>query len=114
WNWFFKKKKDYPDFWMEYSSHFKKKKKGDIQTTRFVAFDTETTGFDKIEDRVLSIGAVAIIGKSIPVNDTLELYLKQEIFKAETVKIHGIIRNGSEEKIEELEAIKMFLDYIKD
>lgn len=114
WNWFFKKEKNYPDFWLEYLAHFKKKKKGDIQNTRFVAFDTETTGFDKIEDRVLSIGAVAIIGKTIPVNDTLELYLKQDVFKAETVKIHGIIRNGSEEKISELEALKVFLDYIKD
>ncbi|MFL1011508.1 3'-5' exonuclease [Flavisericum labens] len=111
---FVKRRKDLPDFWLDYLSLFKKKKKSEIRNTRFVAFDTETTGFDKKEDRILSIGAVALTGKTISVNDTLEVYLKQEVFKPETVKIHGIIRSGSEEKISEQEAIKVFLDYIKD
>lgn len=113
-NWLFKKKKDYPDFYLEYLEHFKNKKKGAIQETRFVAFDTETTGFNKIEDRILSIGAISLIGKSIKVNKSLELYIHQDIFKPETVKIHGLMKQGSEEKVTELEAIKTFLAYIKD
>lgn len=115
-NWPFKKQqKDYPDYWLAYLDCFKKKnKKAEISQTRFVAFDTETTGFDANEDRILSIGAVSITGKTIAVNDTLELYLKQDVFKPETVKIHGIIRSGSEKKIPEQEAIKIFLNYIKD
>ncbi|WP_370476550.1 3'-5' exonuclease [Tamlana flava] len=112
--WPFKKQPDYPEFFMTYLSHFKQKNKGEIYNTRFIAFDTETTGFNRKEDRVLSIGAVAIIGKTITVNDTLELYLKQDVFNAETVEIHGLMKSGSEEKISELEAIKLFLDYIKD
>ena len=112
-DWLFKKKQDFPDFWNDYINSFKKNKNTPITTTRFVAFDTETTGFDKKEDRILSIGAVSCVGKTIQVNTSLELYLDQDIFKPETVKIHGLMKTGSQEKISELEAIKAFLLYIK-
>ncbi|MFG6685958.1 exonuclease domain-containing protein [Mariniflexile sp. HNIBRBA6329] len=114
--WLFKKKQGFPDFWKEYLELFNKKKNKEnpIVNTRFVAFDTETTGFDKKEDRVLSIGAVSFTGKTIQVNNSLELYLKQDVFKPETVEIHGLMKTGSQEKISELEAIKIFLSYIKD
>ena len=45
--WFHKSKKQYPDFWIDYIDGFKNLKKSSIEETRFVAFDTETTGFDK-------------------------------------------------------------------
>ena len=113
-HWFHKKKDNYPEFWIAYLELFKNKKNDAIQNTRFVAFDTETTGFDKKEDRILSIGAVSLVGKNIQVNNALELYLEQEIFKPETVKIHGLMKKGSEEKVTELEAIKAFLAYLKN
>ncbi|WP_298236756.1 3'-5' exonuclease [uncultured Algibacter sp.] len=112
--WLHKKKKHYPSFYLEYLDLFKKKKRGRIQSTRFVAFDTETTGFNFDKDRVLSIGAVSFIGKSIHVNNSLELYIKQDIFNPETVKIHGLIKHGALNKVNELEAIKIFLSYIKN
>ena len=114
-NWFKKKKtKDYPDFWLAYLDAFNTKKKEAVESTRFVAFDTETTGFDRKKDRILSIGAVSFIGKHIEVNKSFEIYVEQDIFKSETVKIHGLMKKGSEEKISESEAIKTFLLYIKD
>ncbi|KJD34445.1 hypothetical protein PK35_01205 [Tamlana nanhaiensis] len=115
-NWFKRKKNEvnYPDFWLEYLNTFKSKKRGIIQETRFVAFDTETTGFDSKTDRILSIGAVSITGKTIQVNQSLEIYIEQDVFKPETVKIHGLLKKGSLQKITEIEAIKLFLDYIKD
>lgn len=115
-DWLFKKKQDFPDFWNEYLELFNKKKSKEttIANTRFVAFDTETTGFDKKEDRVLSIGAVSFVGKTILVNNSLELYLEQDVFKPETVEIHGLMKKGSQDKISELEAIKTFLSYIKN
>ena len=112
-NWF-KKKKSYPDFYLEYLKAFKKKPKTTIENTRFVAFDTETTGFDIIKDRVLSIGAVSFTGKTIEVKNNLELYIHQEIFNPETVKIHGLRKAGNEDKVTELEALKAFLNYTKD
>ncbi len=110
----FKKNKEFPDFYVDYVSAFKNKSKTRIENTRFIAFDTETTGFDFKKDRVLSIGAVAFTGNYIEVKNNFELYIHQEIFNPETVKIHGIRKAGNEKKVTELEAIKAFLDYIKD
>ena len=114
-NWLFKKKQVFPDYWNDYLNTFKTNNKEEsIATTRFIAFDTETTGFNKKEDRILSIGAVSFVGKTIQVNTSLELYLEQTVFKAESVKIHGLMKTGSLEKVTELEAIKLFLAYIKN
>ena len=114
-NWFKKKyRDDHPDFWKAYVDSFEKKPKKDIYQTRFVAFDTETTGFNKKKDRILSIGAVSIINKTIQVNNSFEIYLKQDVFNPETVKIHGILKTGDLHKVSEMEAIKAFLNYIKN
>lgn len=106
-NWFQKQKKNYPAFWQEYLDSF-------TDETRFIAFDTETTGFDQHNDRILSIGAVSLHNKSIHIADNFEIYISQDIFKAETVKIHGIMKNNTLPKVTELEAIKEFIAYIKN
>ncbi|MCF8272760.1 MAG: 3'-5' exonuclease [Flavobacteriaceae bacterium] len=110
--WF--KKRDYPDFWNDYSNHFKKKQDTNIETIRFVVFDTETTGLNIKEDRILSIGTVAISDLTIKVSDSFECYLSQDIFKNDSVKIHGILKEGNHIKIEEKEAIMLFLNHIKN
>ncbi len=111
-NWLFKKTVSYPTFWTNYLAQFNKKLNSNINETRFVALDTETTGLNKKEDRILSIGAVSIINKTIEVKNTLELYLEQDIFKRESVEIHGLMKHGNETKVCELDAIKLFLEYI--
>jgi DNA polymerase-3 subunit epsilon len=114
-DWLFKKKHLFPDFWNDYLECFDNKKKDEaIPYTRFIAFDTETTGFDTKGDRILSIGAVSFVNKTIEVNKSLELYLEQAVFKPETVEIHGLMKTGTREKVSELEAIKLFLSYIKN
>ena len=113
-NWFQKKKKEYPTFWQEYLDSFKNQTKEPILNTRFIAFDTETTGFDQENDRVLSIGAVSLSNKSIHIAENFEIYIEQEVFKAETVKIHGIMKKNSFEKVTEMEALKRFIGYIKN
>ncbi|GGG50568.1 3'-5' exonuclease [Bizionia arctica] len=111
-SWF--KKRIYPEYWQAYEAHFKQATNNHINSVRFVVFDTETTGLDIKEDRILSIGNVAILNNSIHVIDQLECYLKQDLFKAETVKIHGLLKEGSLKKISEEEAIILFLAHIKD
>ena len=112
-NWFNKKEnKVLPDYFLEYEDSFLNAPKLAINETRFVVFDTETTGFNRMRDRVLSIGAVSLIDNTLNVNDSFEVYLKQEIFNPETVHIHGILKEGSITKIAELEALKSFLKYI--
>ena len=111
-NWFQKKdKKPLPGYFLKYQESFLNAKKLPIKETRFVVYDTETTGFSK-KDRVLSIGAVSVIDNIINVNDTFEVYVKQKLFRAETVPIHGLLKGGESEKITELTALKLFLKYI--
>ncbi|TXE11844.1 3'-5' exonuclease [Seonamhaeicola algicola] len=112
-NWFKRKKqRNYPNFWLTYLEGFKTTSTLPIEATRFIAFDTETTGFDQYKDRILSIGAVSIQNKTIKVNQSLELYLQQDIFNPETVKIHGLMKHGSLKKVSEIEAIEAFINYI--
>ncbi|GGK57720.1 MULTISPECIES: 3'-5' exonuclease [Flavobacteriaceae] len=108
---FFKNKK-LPVFWKEYLQTLKQKSTKTIYTTRFVVFDTETTGLDFVNDRILSIGAVAIFNNTINVSDSFEIYLKQDEFKIESVEIHGILKEGLLEKLSEKDAIQQFVNYI--
>ncbi|TXI65950.1 MAG: 3'-5' exonuclease, partial [Flavobacterium sp.] len=110
-NWFKKIVKDYPKFWETYLSCFDE---NESKTKRYVVFDCETTGLDYKSDRILSIGAVAIQNDQIIVGDFMEVFLQQDIFKPESVPIHGILKEGKEEKIVEAEAIIRFLEFIKD
>jgi len=112
-NWFKKDTKVYPEFWQSYLSCFDSKVKKNLEQ-RIVAFDTETTGLNYRTDVILSIGAVGIYENTISVSDYLELFLSQDIFKKETVPIHGILKEGKEEKITETEAVIQFLGFIKD
>lgn len=107
--WF--KSKTYPEFWNSYANSFHKKYS--LEDTRFVVFDTETTGLNPKQDRLLSIGTVTIINFQIDVADQLECYIKQKHFNTKTVEIHGILKEGSLHKIEEKEAIKQFLKHIE-
>ena len=111
---FFKRRK-YPDFWKKHIETVRNSKKHDsYEDIRFVILDTETTGFNYDNDRILCIGAVAIKNNKIQVSDSFEVYIKQEVFNKDTVKIHGIRKEGQEVKVSEEEAIIQFLDYLDD
>jgi DNA polymerase-3 subunit epsilon len=105
---------NYPDFWKDYTNRFKNTEPKPINDIRFIVFDTETTGLDIKKDRILSIGTLGITNFTIHVSDQLEVYVKQDIFKAETVKIHGLLKNGKTSQTEETEAVKEFINHIKD
>jgi DNA polymerase-3 subunit epsilon len=111
---FFKKKK-YPEYWQKHINAVKNSRNySNYESIRFVCLDTETTGFDYDNDRILCIGAVAIKNNKILVSDSFEIYIQQEVFNKETIKIHGIRRNGTEKKVSEEEAIIQFLEYLDD
>jgi DNA polymerase-3 subunit epsilon len=112
WFWYLLKK-SYPKFWVNYLKHFSKSNSVE-KSIRYVIFDTETTGLNPDSDVMLSLGAVTVIENHILVNDSMELYLKQDKFTPETVPIHGILREGNIEKILESEAVIRFIEFIKD
>ena len=107
------KRKKYPEYWKKHLDTVKNcTKYGVYENIRFVVLDTETTGFNYEKDRILCIGAVALKNNKILVSDSFEVYLKQDVFNIETVKIHGIRRNGKEVKVSEEEALISFLAYL--
>lgn len=110
-NLFFRKK--YPEFWQKYAATFKEKTPSSYQEIRFVIFDTETTGLDFKKDKILSMGAVAVLNSSILVADSFECFVHQTTFDRKTVEIHGIRKEGIH-KISEEKAIQEFLDFIKN
>ncbi|WP_084022339.1 PolC-type DNA polymerase III [Chlorobaculum limnaeum] len=84
-----------------------------LEEVRFVIFDTETSGFDLVRDRILSIGAVAMNGSKIDVADSFEVLLRQEaIGGKEAVSVHGILKRDLNQGLEEDEAVCRFLDYL--
>lgn len=109
----FLKKKEHPEFWKTYLESLKNVAKKEINQSKFVIFDCETSGLNPAEDRILSIGAVTILGKEIKVNHAFERYLEQDIFNRETVAIHGLLKDGNHTKHSEKEAIISFLEYIE-
>ena len=111
-NLFKKKPKNLPKFWQDYEAKFKEKLPEKIEAICFIAFDTETTGFDLKKDRILCIGAVTIKNNTIDVSRGFEEYIAQDTFNPETVKIHGIIQHEKLETLTEEEAVKAFLKYI--
>lgn len=110
---FFNKKKKYPAYWNNYINSFSAPPE-EVARTRFVVFDTETTGFDLRTDRILSIGCVAVTNYTILIGDQLESYVTQEKYTYNTVEIHGILKAGHLDKISEETAIIDFLEYIQN
>ena len=106
------KPRSYPKYWKNYERFFEQKLPKTISENRFVVLDTETTGFDFKKDRVLSIGAVSVQSNAIAVQDSFEVYLKQQTFNPKTVEIHGLLKEGKLEKVEAEEGIKRLLKYL--
>lgn len=112
WNWF-KKNRAYPQFWNLYLECFKSPKL-ESPIEDYVVFDTETTGLETSKDVMLSIGAIKVTQNSINVKETLDLHIKQDVFSAASVPIHGILKEGNLEKVVEAEAVIRFLSFIED
>jgi len=85
-----------------------------IEETRFVVLDTETTGFDYENDRILCIGALALQNGIISVQDSFEIYLHQDHYDKSTAQIHGILKDLLVKRPTELEALQQFLDFLGD
>ena len=84
-----------------------------VEIVRFVVLDTETTGLDPRRDRIITIGAVAVYGSEIYLDDSFEAMLRIAYNNA-SVTVHGITRDEASEGMPEPEAVEQFLDYLKD
>ncbi len=78
---------------------------------RFIVLDSETTGLDARKDRLITIGAVAVQGDEILLEDSFEVLIKIE-HNLQSVTVHGITREESQAGLDEPEALQQFLDYL--
>ena len=84
-----------------------------IEQVRFVVLDSETTGLDPRKDRLITIGAVAVIDGDIVLEDSFEALLKVA-YNTSAVTVHGVTREGSLQGYDEPEALQLFLEYLRD
>jgi DNA polymerase-3 subunit epsilon len=108
------KTKNIPEFWKAYEASFKKGLPEKVADASFVVLDTETSGFDLKNDRILSIGALRIQNGTIKAKEAFEVFLDQTKFNADTVEIHGILKQGKVDQIMEIDGLKILLNLLKN
>jgi len=78
---------------------------------RFVALDSETTGLDPRRDRLITIGAVAVVGGDILLDDAFEIMMPVR-YNTSSVTVHGITRDEARDGLPEPEALEALLGYL--
>lgn len=79
-----------------------------LHETDYVVLDTETTGFHKTQDRILSIGLVRMRRGSILLKTAVEWYVKHDSELGNSPEIHGITRENLEQALSEEQSLKRF------
>jgi DNA polymerase-3 subunit epsilon len=80
---------------------------------RFVVLDSETTGADARTAKLITIGAVAVIGGEIILADALEETIWTS-YNSPSVTVHGMTRDETRDGVAEPEALESFLKYLRD
>ncbi len=105
-----------PDYWRDYLACFGHAygRRSPLDEVRFVVFDTEATGLDIRKGHLLSLGAVSVSGWQISLEDSLELYIRQDYAPVEAaIAVHGILPGGRQGSLSEEEAVIRFLAYCR-
>jgi DNA polymerase-3 subunit epsilon len=84
-----------------------------VDDVRFVVLDSETTGLNPRTDRLITIGAVAVQGGEILLNDAFDALVRVPE-NTSAVTVHGVTRDESRAGLEEPEALERFLGYVRD
>ena len=80
---------------------------------RYVVVDVETSGLNMKTDRLISIGAVALVDGRIDFSDTFAVVLRQDQVSSDAnILIHGIGGSAQSEGMEPADALLAFLGYI--
>ncbi len=82
-----------------------------IEQVRFVVLDSETTGLNPRKDRLVTIGAIAVVNHEILIEDSFEALLKVE-YNSSAVTVHGTTREASLAGLDEPEALEQFLAFL--
>lgn len=81
--------------------------------SRCVVVDVETTGLSLAHDRLISIGAVAVVKGKIALGDSFYTVLQQQtVSEKDNILLHGIGAGAQREGEVPAEALLDFLDYL--
>ena len=81
--------------------------------SRYVVVDVETSGLNMKTDRLISIGAVALVDGRIDFSDAFAVILRQDRVSPDAnILIHGIGASAQSEGIDPASALLAFLGYI--
>lgn len=84
-----------------------------VSATRCVVVDVETTGLNLMQDRLISIGAVAMVNGKIALGDSFYTVLQQQAAsKKGNILLHGIGATAQLGGVPPVEALLAFLDYL--
>lgn len=84
-----------------------------ITETRCVVIDVETTGLNLMQDRLISIGAVAVVNGKIALGDSFYIILQQQAASNKgNILLHGIGTSAQLEGEPPVDALLSFLDYL--
>lgn len=88
---------------------------GPLRQSRCVVVDVETTGLNLMHDRLISIGAVALVEGRIALNDSFYVVLQQRTASGkENILLHGIGTAQQLEGVPPVDALLDFLEYLGD
>ena len=89
--------------------------KGRAENERWIVVDTETSGLDPANDRLLSIGAVAVDVTGIRLDDSFEVVLRsRHTSDKDNVVIHGIGHEAQSLGVPAAEALNAFSSFVAD
>jgi len=81
---------------------------------RCVVVDVETSGLNLMEDRLISIGAVAVVNGKIALGDSFYVVLQQPVVSArENILLHGIGGTAQSAGVPAADALLDFLEYLR-
>ena len=79
----------------------------------FVTLDCETTGLDVRRDKIVSIGAVRIVGNRLLTSQRLELLVRPDsAMKADSVRVHRLRQSDVAQGLAPEQAMRRLLDFI--
>lgn len=85
-----------------------------LNGSRCVVVDVETSGLRLWEDRLISIGAVALVNGKVDLGDSFYVVLQQDtVSDKENILLHGIGGSAQIEGMPAADALLAFLEYLR-
>jgi DNA polymerase-3 subunit epsilon len=83
-----------------------------FETSRYIVVDVETSGLDPTRDKLIAVGAVAVVGGHINLDDAFEIVLQQPAPSThDNILVHGIGGIAQSAGSDPVDALLKFLNF---